>query len=291
LTRKVSPITAAPVTVGVPKNWPAQITPLDASGTTANTIRPRSEHFTPSSDAVPAYKHKAYGLRKGPITMKNLVQLEDAVKLARQQKQTADTAYTSLDAAMNSMPREGFTPEYLNKKAAEIRAKFVPVILGALSEVSKIADDVRPSEPMWNSKEMILSLRPVTESGHPFAPAKDPVAEATVRASKMAEYSKMSTGLIELHMNAAAANNQLGNLYLLNQENNTRAGQPNYTPFDLSAVALPDRDQALSHLQEVRAIQIGLENLWRQAEGRPVTPAQKINAARMAQGVTHYAAE
>jgi len=225
--------------------------------------------------------------------MKNLGQLEESVKLARQHKATADTAYSSLDAAMNTMPREGFTPEYLDKKQTEIRAKFVPTILNALSEVVKIADDVRPSQPMWDSREMVLSLRPVTKpaGNHPFAPAEDLTAEATARLSKMTEYSKMSTALLCLHVDAAIANNQLGILYLLNQENNTRAGQPGYKPFDLTTIALHDRDQALSHLQEIKAIQVALENVWRHAEGRPVSPQMKMNAARMAQGVNLYAAE
>lgn len=220
--------------------------------------------------------------------MKNLAQLEESVKLARQNKKVADTAYTSLDTAMHSLPREGFTPEYLNKKTDEIRTKFVPTILNALSQVVKIADDVRPSEVPWNSKEMILSMRPVTKANHPFAPAADESAEAVARLSKMTEYEKYSTPLLELHMNAALANNQLGNLYLLNQENNTRTADMNYKPFDLSTVVLPDQEQAKSNLLEVRVIQTGLENLWRQAEGRPVTPVMKINAGRQAQGVTYY---
>lgn len=223
--------------------------------------------------------------------MKNLVQLENAVKQARQHKQTADTAYTSLGAAMAALPREGFTSDYLNKQTAAIRERFVPTILAALGEIKKIADAVRPSELPWQSKEMILSLRPVTKSAgnHPFAPAEDMVIEAAVRLSKMTEFEKYSTSLLELHSAAALDSGQLGLFYLLNREYNTRHADPGYSPVDMDKVVLEDQEQALNHFREIKSIEVNTENLWRQAQGKPLSPSQKITAGRMAEGVKHYA--
>jgi hypothetical protein len=219
--------------------------------------------------------------------MKNLTQLEESVKSARQHKNAADLAAASIANTLKTMPTDGFTTDFLNKKTAELRAKHVPAITNALAEIVKIADTIRSSEPSWSNTELILSKRPVTESGHPFAGAKDQLAEAAVRHSKMVEYGKMSMPLLALHAADALENNRLGEFYLLNQENNTRTADKNYQPFDLSKVQLPDRDQALSHLREVRAIQMELENVWREAEGRPVNPVDRINAARMAEGVIY----
>jgi len=42
-----------------------------------------------------------------------------------------------------------------------------------------------------------------------------------------------------------------------------------------------DQEQALSNIAEIKAIEVNLENVWRHADGRKVTPEQKIYAARL----------
>jgi hypothetical protein len=217
--------------------------------------------------------------------MKTIKELEDAVKLAREHKKTAEIAHSILNAAINSMPKEGFTSEFLASKIKDIREKHTPAVRDALNATIKVNDEVRSSRDAWSNREFVLSMKPVTESLHPFAPAKDPIAEAHVRQSKMNEYARYPKELLKLHAEKALKNNELGNLFLLHIENQSRATQPGFEPLDLSAVKLPDQDEALSHLKEIEGIQRNLENTWRDAEGFKVTPAQRISAARMGQEV------
>jgi len=209
-------------------------------------------------------------------------QLAESAKLARQHKQTAENAYNSLDTELARMPKEGYTPEYLAKKTAEIREKFVPVISNALVEVQKLSNQVMTSKPFWENRELILSGRAVSEraSGYLWQ-AKDAAVEAVTRQSLMMEFSKMSNELLGLKFHAAAANNEPGIAFLAHLENHGRAGQPGHVPFDLTIIPMMDQEQALSNIAEIKAIEVNLENVWRHADGRKVTPEQKIYAARL----------
>jgi hypothetical protein len=221
--------------------------------------------------------------------MKNIAQITASLELARQHKQAAEIAAANLDANIKKIdPR--FSPENIASDTAKLRGQFVPVIIKAQSELTKIADDVRSSKPLWDSVPLVMSLKPVTAANvtDPFNSPKDPALESATCAQKLAEFKLMSTPLLEQHAAIATAANQIGLLHLIGLEHGTRTAETDFKPLDLSTVALPDRTQALNHLNEIAAIESHVLNVWRASEGKHVNPADKIATQRMfdAAGVT-----
>jgi len=216
--------------------------------------------------------------------MKTLEQLNTAVKTMREHRAVADQAEAEINTKLGRIPQEGYTAEYKAKKAKEIVDAYSPAIANALKQTMELNAEIAPAAPFWESTSYVLSNRPVTPSAgnHPFAPAADANAEAVARLSKMQEYSGMPDELLHLHADAAKATGKLGELHLINQENQKRAAtSPNFKPLDLSGVVLPDQVQATNLFKEGKIIQTTLEHSFRAASGgRPVTAIERINLQR-----------
>ena len=206
--------------------------------------------------------------------MKALQEITNALKTIRSHREAAENAASQLSTEIGKIDSR-FSPEIIKDKTAELKAKFTPTIIENLRKVSDLNDELRPTTPFWESRSFVLSQRPITRS-------ENPADEAVVRLSRMTEYSKMPLATLELHLQATKAGGvpKQGELYLVHLEHSSRAGQPGWEPFSIDDVELPDRQEALTMLNEAKATQTAIENIWRGAERGSVLPTERMTAAR-----------
>ncbi len=215
--------------------------------------------------------------------MKTLNEIQTTLTKIREHKTTAQQVAEKLNAELAKIDSAGRTHEWVADKQREIRAKFTPAISDTLLAVTKLHDEIKPSQKFWESSKFVISTRPVStpSSDNMYNPA-DQTAEAQARLSKMQEYSKMPSDLLHLHADAAKATEQYGVLHLINLENNSRdTTGAGWEPIDLAGLVLPDQEQALKLIQESNGTQLTIENIWKAATGGHVSAADRITAARL----------
>ncbi|MFA6498776.1 MAG: hypothetical protein WC256_13980 [Desulfurivibrionaceae bacterium] len=210
--------------------------------------------------------------------------VQEALAKVRAHRSAVDQAANAIKQGIASLPTEGLTNEYKEKKTQEVRARFIPSILAALSETTKINDQLRGTQAFYENTPFLMSLEPVSKrlNNAPAAPAENQVHEAQTRHALLAEYAKMPNALLQAAADHAKAAGNYGHLHLASIENASRDQKdPSWKQISLDGLELPHQKEALNAIREAKAHQLFLENIWREAEGRKVDPSSAITAQRM----------
>lgn len=216
--------------------------------------------------------------------MITLGKIEETVKEMRRHRAEVTRLQGELDATIGRITADATRhPAYIEEKVTEARGKATPAIYETLGRLHALHEGLVKASAPWHDKRFLLSTKPLTEplNSIPGAPAKDQAAEALARLSKMTELSKLDADLLHAVADDAKRENRLAELHLACLENNSRdQKQPGWRPVDLAGVELPDQMQALELLTEARKMANGISIAMKQAEGKPVSPVDRISAER-----------
>jgi len=164
-------------------------------------------------------------------------------------------------------------PEAFEAKVKEVREKHGKAIFEQLAVVHGEAERLQKTESYWKDKTFLLSQAPLTEN-----PTHEPLA----RLSALTEFAKMPDYLLRANAELAKDDKRLAELHLLRLEHESRASSPGWTPLSLDGLELPDQKEALSLLSESRQLAAEVPLRLKAAEGRQVTPLDKLSVARTA---------
>ena len=210
--------------------------------------------------------------------------IQKTLETMRQHQAEVTRLQGELDTTIARITADGTRhPDYIREKTVEARTKSLPAIYAALGKINALHEGLVKGAGPWKDKRFILAARPLTEplNGIPGAPAKDPGVEAMARLAKMTEYRLMDADLIHAMAADAKREGRFAELHLLALENNSRdQKQPGWSPIDLSDVVLDDQVQALELFAEANKIANGISSALKMAEGKAVSPVDRISAAR-----------
>jgi hypothetical protein len=146
--------------------------------------------------------------------------------------------------------------------------------------------------PFWQDIKFVLSKALLTPArkDDPTLPV-EPDKESMARLARLTEFSKMDDA--HLRMTAASTLEEAeridtskgrdvkyAELYLINLENDSRTGKEGWIPINFDRVRLPERDNALKLLNEAQKMAATIPLQMQTAEGRKISPVEKITAAR-----------
>lgn len=216
--------------------------------------------------------------------MITLGKIEEIVKEMKRHQGEVGRSQGELDATIARITADATRhPAYIEEKVTEARSKATPAIYETLGKINALHESLIKAAGLWQDKRFLLSTKPLTQplNSIPGAPAKDQAAEALARLAKMTEYSKLDADLLHAVADDAKREGRLAELHLACLENNGRdQEQPGWKPIDLGGVELPDQVQALELLTEANRIANGISIAMKQAEGKPVSPVDRISAGR-----------
>lgn len=177
---------------------------------------------------------------------------------------------------------EGLDADFREKKIEEIRAKATPGIYQQLGLInSKNEQFMKQATPFWRDIKFVLSKKLLTPArkDDPTLPA-EPDKESVSRSGRLTELSKMDDAHLRMAADDAIQGERHGELYLIDLENGSRTEKEGWTPINLDKVKLPERDMALKLLAEAQRMAATIPLQMKTASGLPVTPVEKITAAR-----------
>lgn len=180
-----------------------------------------------------------------------------------------------MENALANLKTEGRTPEYLEKQRAEILARHLPVIDNALAKISEANAVLQKAERFYQSTEFFLSTQPLT-TGH------DQNAESVARMSRSLELSRMSPAMLALHAEKAKATGAWGDLGMIVTENSSRGKDAAQIPLD--DCPIPGRESSLKAIRQANGLAMTADIVRREVMGMPVSPVDRITAARLAGG-------
>lgn len=216
--------------------------------------------------------------------MITLGQIQEGLKEMKRHQTTVQQLQAALDADIARINGDGTRhAAYVAEKTAEARSKATPAICETLGKINALHEGLVKSAAPWKDKRFILAAKPLTEplNGIPGAPAKDAGVEAMTRLAKMTEFSKLDADLLHALAEDAKREGRFAELHLLALENNSRdQRQPGWKAIDLADVVLDDQRQALELFTEAHRIANGISSALKAAEGKPVSPTDRISAAR-----------
>ncbi|HOI17584.1 MAG TPA: hypothetical protein PK036_14695 [Geobacteraceae bacterium] len=216
--------------------------------------------------------------------MITLGKIEEIVKEMKRHQGEVGRLQGELDATITRITADATRhPAYIEEKVTEARGKATPAIYEALGRINALHESLVSDERFWRDKRFLLSTKPLTEALNsiPGAPAKDAGVEAMARIAKMTELSKLDAEQLHLAAENAKLEKQWGELHLITLENNGRdQKQPGWKAIDLSDVVLEDQEQALRLFGEARKMASGISLAMKTAEGKAVSPTDRINAER-----------
>lgn len=211
-----------------------------------------------------------------PISVMN-AQLEE-IRKALTEADYAEITYKSEREKLSALTEEfDASPEVIREKETALREKYAPIIVNARITAEKIKGELQESAEAWLSSEHILSTRPVStpSSSNMFKPA-DANAESMARLSLISELKTIGADQLHIRANEARREHRYGELYLINQENNTRTDSVGWNPVDLSGLNLPDQVKAKQIFAECNATAMTLDHMAKVTLGGTVSAVEKL---------------
>lgn len=160
--------------------------------------------------------------------------------------------------------------EAMKAEKKAIFEKYAKSIIEARQTALAIKQELDEAADCWLDVEHVLSTRPVSETGSNLFQAKDSGVEAMARLSLSNELKNVQNDQLHLRAKDAKQAFRYGELFLINQEMNTRTESPGWKPIDLTGVMLPDQHKARQIFAEVNASTMAVEHMATVAIGGTV---------------------
>lgn len=189
----------------------------------------------------------------------------------------AQSLLASLDNEIQRIKADGSRhPNWIAEKITEARAKAIP----AIGEIVKTFDDrnvqAMAQKEFWQSKKLLLSQQRFD---------KDPVSDATIRSARLAEIALLDVVTLKSVSDDAKFDNNLPLLWMCFLVGQGRSDHPGWDGIDISAITIPDQDEALLLIEQCSALTHLAHNCYGQANGRVDTGLDKMTLARVTQSL------
>lgn len=209
--------------------------------------------------------------------------IEAVLENMRQAQTQVDGLQASLTWEIKKISdTQGLDADFREKKIKEVRAKATPEIYERLGVINSKNEQLKKqATPFWQDRKFVLSKALLTPArkDDPTLPV-EPDKESIARLSKLTEFSKMDDAHLRMTAENLIQEERHGELYLINLENDSRKGKAGWQPINLDGVKIPQRDTALKLLNEAQRMASTIHMQMQTAEGRKISPAEKITVAR-----------
>lgn len=207
------------------------------------------------------------------VTQLKLNQTHSNEALGKMQKLT-DALNANIDKINADAGRsQGWKEDEVKK----IRSASVTAIGDQLKTVQQLAAVAVVGQEFWQSRAFVLSQQRFDA---------DPVADATIKHSKLEEMKLMPLSLLQMAMNDAKESRNFPMAYcawLVGTGASSNAGLEGAADFAIGDVEIPDRTAALAAIEVCKTNKATGEHLWTVALGSRMQPVDRMNLGRQQQ--------